>query len=213
VTDAVSTAKWTGKWLLQLPVYLVTSYLVRTLIGSSYHLLIIAGADLPTNFLLQHFLWVGLVGGFIAGLVGVLAFRAVLLLPLKLAPVAETPWKGPQAWTWFLPACWLLFGIMAWSANHTRHSVLATTAGPGTSGVIDAFFGSACSLTSGGNLSAMVLSCTSQLTFTHPWLGTLGYSVAAFVPRWWFGWFSHHNLPEKPTENTHSEEMGKRAHV
>jgi hypothetical protein len=182
MTSGASAMKWTGLWLLQIPVYLVTSYLIRTLITVGYLLLLRAGVSLPANLLLEHFLWVGLVGGFVAGLVGVLLFRAMLLLPVDLKPPTETAWVRPQAWTWVLPSYWLATGVIAWLGNRGHGSVLDVSPEVRGLGMFAAFFGSGCYLGSGDFHAIALGSCMSQTTFTHPWLGTLGYSAAAFFP-------------------------------
>ena len=173
--------KWAGVWLLQIPLYILTSYLVRTLIMIGYQWLIRAGADLPANLLLVHFLWVSLAGGLIAGLIGLQLLRAALLiLPDDKNSAVKAPWQRPQAWTWVLPTCWLIFGILAWLGGHASHSVLASSAGSSGSGILAAFFGGGCSLS--GMYITGIHQCMPQITFTHPWLGMLGYSAAAFVP-------------------------------
>ncbi len=202
-----SAVKWTGKWLLQIPIYLVTSYVMRTLIGSCYNLLIKGGANLPPKLLQQHFLWIGLVGGFLAGLMGVFAFRATLLLPLDVAPVSAPTWRRPQAWTWALPTLWLAFGMLAWSGDHTRHTVFSASSATTGSGIAAIFFGSGCSIPP---TASNYWNCISQFSFTHPWLGTLGYSAAAFVPGNWFRRLRRPlSSPEEPPENDHSERIAQ----
>jgi hypothetical protein len=177
----VRKLKWLGLWLLQIPLYLVTSFLVRTLIGIAYKSLIRAGSNLPLNFLLEHFLWVGLAGGFIAGLIGLQLLRAAfLMLPGDNCSVIEIAWKQPQTWTWILPTCWLALGVSAWLGDHASHSVLASSTGFNSSGIWSVFFGSACSLS--GIYVSSIQQCMPQLTFSHPWLGSIGYSAAAFLP-------------------------------
>lgn len=184
-SQRASAAKWFGKWLLQIPVYLVTSYLIRTLIGSCYRLLMKAGASLPSNFLLEHFLTVAVVAGFLAGLIGVVVFRAALLLPQKARAIPGPAWKKPQAWTWVLPTCWLLFGFVVWAAGHAHHSVLMTSEGITNSGLIGAFFGDGCYLPLVARSQWVFQTCMTQLTYTHPFVGSLAYSAAAFLPADW----------------------------
>jgi hypothetical protein len=193
----MNAVKWAGKWVLQLPAYFVTSYAVRTLMGSCYRILIRGGANLPPNFLLQHFLWVALVGGFVAGLAGLLLFRAMLLLPMNMNPVSGSVWKRPQAWTWILPTCVLAFGMMAWFGGQTHHSVLASSTVTGRASILGAFFGSGCSIPATIHDYGFFNDCMNQITFTHPWLGTLGYSAAAFLPSDWFGKLRHKTLPQE----------------
>jgi len=180
--DRPSAVKWTGLWLLQIPVYLVTSYLIRVLMTVGYLLLLRSGADLPRNLLLEHFLWVSLIGGFVAGLVGVLLFRAMLLLPIDAKPPVTTAWKRPQAWAWVLPSCWLVFGVITWFASREHHSVLGVYARVHEPDVLATFFGSGCYFGSGDFHAIALGTCMKQTTFTHPWLGTVGYSAAAFFP-------------------------------
>lgn len=180
-----TVAKWIVKWLLQIPVYLVTSYLIRTLIGSCYRLLVRAGASLPPNYLLEHFLVVGAVGGLLAGFAGLAVFRAAMLLPQKPLVSSGPSWKRPQVWTWVLPFCIFLFGVMSWVADHAHHSVLAGSGGVGTSTVFSVFFGSGCYLP---NLRAnqwVYWNCMQQLSFTHAFVGTLAYSASAMIPSDW----------------------------
>lgn len=180
-------AKWIGKLLLQVPIYLVASYLVRQLLGSSYRLLIKAGSVLPPNLLLQHFLIVSLLDGFLAGLLGLLVLRATFLLPFRTRGGNESVLKKPQTWTWILFTGWFMLGILKWVAESTHHSVLTASSGVTFSGAIEAFFGSGCQLI-GADIRQMVFSdCMDQLNFTHPWLGTIGYSAAALVPSRWLG--------------------------
>ncbi len=184
-SDGSNAMKWTGLWLLQIPVYLVTSYLIRTLMTIGYLSLIRIGADWPAHLLLEHFLWASLVGGFVAGLAGVLLFRAMLLLPIQLERSSSPAWTKPQAWTWVLPSCWLAFGMTAWLGSRGHGSVLEASHG---SGLLATFFGSGC-FPGSGDFHAIVLgSCMKQTTFTHPWLGTLGYSLSAFFPLGRFLW-------------------------
>ncbi|HTV14943.1 MAG TPA: hypothetical protein VME68_09520 [Acidobacteriaceae bacterium] len=175
-------AKWVGKWILQIPIYLVTSYVIQVLIGSCYRLLVKAGADVPPNFLMEHFLWVALIGGFIAGVVGIVVFQAMLLLPIHFVSDYDSPWKRPQAWTWVLPSCWMVFGIIAWFGSRGHHSVLDVYGGVHGPSMLATFFGSGCSLGSDDFHAIVLGSCMKQTTFTHPWLGTLGFSAAAFFP-------------------------------
>jgi len=193
VRQQVGAAKWTGLWLLQIPLFLITSYLARTLIGLAYRLLIRAGANLPINLLLEHFLWVSFGGGLLAGLIGLQLLRVgLLILPGDNEPVTNIPWNRPQAWTWVLPTCWLIFGIIAWLGSHTSHSVLASSAGAGSMGLLSAFFGSGCSLS--GMYITAIQQCMPQLTFSHPWLGSVGYSAATLVPVEWL-----HRVRKRPT--------------
>lgn len=174
-----NAAKWTGKWLLQIPVYLVTAYIIQLLIGSCYRLLIRIGANLPPHLLVQHILLLGLVCGFLAGLVGLLVFKAVLLLPLEIKPGSDLPWKRPQAWTWVFSTCWLAIGIATWPRSFTHHSVLSTSSGitpMSVSDIVAVFFTEGCAVKTG-----IMNNCLTQLTYTYPWLGTLGYSAATFV--------------------------------
>jgi hypothetical protein len=212
----VSTARWIGKWLLQIPVYLVTSYLIQTLIGSCYRLCIKAGASLAPNYLLEHFLIVGTVGGFLAGLVGIVVFRASLLLPQKVQVSTGPAWKKPQAWTWVLPTCWLMFGFLALAGNHAHHSVLMTSGGRTSSGLIGAFFGDACYFPLVTRSQWVLQTCATQLTYTHPFLGTLAYSAAAFVPA---NWLLRVQPPDasahesEPSDIAEQDEHGQIAHT
>jgi hypothetical protein len=210
----VSVAKWVGLWLLQIPLYLVTSYAMRMLIGSCYRILMRAGANVPPNFLLEHLLWVGFVGGFLAGLIGLLIFRAMMLLPLPSAPRSDPEWKRPQAWTWVLPTFWLAFGMMGWSGGHAHRSVLTTsTSGNGLS-LLDAFFGSGCSIPPTIRGYTFLRDCMTQIEFTHPWLGTIGYSVAAFIPSDWFGRLRGSRLTDiDAPEQKHAEQTAEQGHA
>ena len=146
MSNGTERGKWLGIWLLQIPIYLVTSYLVRTLMGSCYRLIVRSGANVSPNFLLQHFLWVGLAGGFVAGVAGLQILRAtLLLLPAATSPVTRLPWKRPQAWTWVLTTLGMAYGVSAWFGGHVHHSVLADSAA-GRPDVIAAFFGDGCYL-------------------------------------------------------------------
>src|ERR1700756_445215 len=121
------TAKWIGTLLLHVPLYLATSYVIRQLLKMCYTMIIKAGGDLPPMLLVQHFLMVSIVAGFLAGLLGVSTIRATLLLPIEFRPPIEPAWKRPQAWTWVLSTCWFTFGLLAWTiATNTHRSVLAS---------------------------------------------------------------------------------------
>jgi hypothetical protein len=184
MSKGLRRAKWLGIWLLQLPIYLLTSYLVRTLMGICYRLATKSGANIQANFLVQHFLWVGFVSGFIAGVIGLqLLLATLLLMPAQTSRGTDFAWKRPQAWTWVLPSCWLAFGMLNWLGNHAHRSVLAVGPSLRTSNAFAVFFGSGCYLSS--HSVPYLASCMTQITFTHPWLGTLGYSLAAFVPAGW----------------------------
>jgi hypothetical protein len=214
MSSAASKAKWVGMLLLQVPVYLVTSYAMRSLLGGSYRLLVKAGANLQPNFLLQHFLFVGLIGGFLAGLLGLLTMRAMLLVRVRTrARAANVPaWKKPQAWTWVISTCWLALGIFAWIAANTHPSALATSSDLSFSGVISVFFGRGCDL-SGQTFDRSVLQgCMTQLSYTHPWLGTIGYSAAAFVPTRWTNTKNSSDFAEKiePPDEEQSQEQQPR---
>ena len=181
MSGRANVAWWTCKWLLQIPAYLVTSYVIRSLIGGLYKSLIRAGANLPPNLLLWHMLWVSIVDGFLAGLIGLFVVRAMLLLPNPTALPTGPAWRRPQAWTWILPTCWFALGVFAWLTDHVHPSVLASSSGLEASDFVTAFFGAGCNLT-GGNFSSWTLrGCMTQMSYTHPWLGTIGYSAAAFV--------------------------------
>lgn len=209
----MSAAKWIGKWLLQVPVYLVTSFVVRQLIGSCYQLLVKAGANMPPNFLLQHFLWVGFIAGFIGGVVGMVGFCAMLLLPVQFEPASARVWERPQAWTWVFGTLWLAFGVMSWLGNHAPHSVLMTS-GAAVPGIFDVFFGSGCLIPARYSDYGFVLDCMKQITFTHPWMGTLGYSGAAFVPVGWLGPFRRSSfLAKQIPERELPEEGEAESHV
>jgi len=214
MTSGTNAAKWIGKWLLQIPVYLVTSYATGMLVASCYNLFVKAGANLPPRLLLQHFLWRALLDGFLAGLVGLAIFRAMLLLPFKSAPIGGPAWKRPQAWTWLLPTCWLALGMMTWSGNHIHRSVLATSESGNGLGLLDAFFGSGCSIPATVHGYAFLFSCMTQIEFTHPWLGTIGYSAAAFVPSDWFGKLRGSRLPDaNAPEHEQAEQTAAQGHA
>lgn len=183
----VDVLKWTGIWLFQIPIYLVTSYVIRSFIGGVYTLIVKAGANLPPNFLLWHMLWVSLLDGFLAGLIGLAVVRAMLLLRKRTAPAISAPWARPQAWTWVLPTCWLVVGVCEWLNGHVHHSVLSSSSSVTFSDVAVAFFGSGCELR-GSDFSANSLQgCFTQMSYTHPWLGTIAYSAATFVSPKSFG--------------------------
>ena len=150
---------------------------------SCYGLLIRGSVNLPTNFLLQHFLWVGAIGGFVAGLIGLQLIRAALLiLPADKARVTVSPWKRPQVWTWVLPTGWLAFGMFTWAGNHLQRTALANSPGFRPADMIAAFFGAGCYMGTESFRGLVMGSCMTQITYTHPWLGTIGYSAAALVP-------------------------------
>ena len=182
----VSAAKWMGMLLLQIPVYLVTSNLMRSLIGGCYRLLIKADANMPPQLLLQHFLLVSMLDGFLAGVLGVAVFRAIILLPIRIQIASGPGWKRPQAWIWAISTCWLAFGILIWVATNSHRSVLATSRGIGFPDAIRVFFGTGCYLPAANLTQSVLGSCMTQLSYTHPWLGTIGYSAAAFIPAAWF---------------------------
>jgi|HubBroStandDraft_5_1064220.scaffolds.fasta_scaffold466691_1 hypothetical protein len=212
MSRASKAAKWTGKLLLQVPIYLVTSYLVRQLLGGCYGLLIKAGSVLPPNLLFQHFLIVSLLDGFLAGLLGLLVLRATFLLPFRMQGGNESALKKPQAWTWILFTGWLMLGILKWIAKNTHQSVLAASSGVTFSGVIQAFFGSGCQLL-GTDIHQMIFSdCMNQLNFTHLWLGTIGYSAAALTPSGWVRLLRKQPQPvvvEDSNHENHQEQLAQ----
>jgi hypothetical protein len=185
MSGATDKAKWVGMLLLYIPLYLVTSYVMRSLLGGGYRLLVKAGANLPPNLLLQHFLFVAIIDGFLAGLLGVLTIRTMLLLPIRFRAVDGPAWKRPQAWTWIIGSCWFAFGIFVWIAANAHPSVLATSSGLGLSDFVPVFFGRGCDLSAPKIDLSVVRTCMNQISYTHLWLGTIGYSVAAFVPVGW----------------------------
>jgi hypothetical protein len=195
MTFGANAAKWMGKWLLQIPAYWVTSYATGMLVAGCYNLLMRIGANLPPRLLLQHFLWRALLDGFLAGLVGLVIFRAMMLLPAKSARVHGPAWKRPQAWTWVIPTFWLAYGMLAWYGNHARFSVLGSV-GPTRPDLIAAFFGDGCSIAGSSVGISTIIYCMPQITFAHPWLGTLGYSAAAFIPSDWFAKLRGSRSPE-----------------
>ena len=185
MSGAANRAKWVGMLLLHIPLYLVTSYVMRQLVGSFYGVTVKAGANLPPNFLLQHFLLTGFIDGFLAGLVGVFVLRATLLLPSRVRAADGPAWKHPQAWTWIIATVWFLFGILKWIAANSNRSVLAPSSGPRLLDVISVFFGRGCDLSAAKLDRSVFDACLLQLSCTHPWLGTIGYSAAAFIPVEW----------------------------
>jgi hypothetical protein len=185
MSNTANTAKWIGTLLLHAPVYLVTSYVMRSLVGGSYSLLVKAGANLPPTLVLRHYLFVSILDGFLAGLLGVFTVRAMMLLLTRIRVASGSAWKRPQAWTWVISTCWFAFGILAWAATHTQHSVLATSPGLRFSDPITVFFGSECDLSTVPLSRSAFDACMGQLTYTNPWLGTFGYSAAAFIPAGW----------------------------
>ena len=191
----MESAKWTGKLLLQIPVYAVTSYIARQLIGTVYNLLIKSGAALPPALLQQHFLILSFIGGLLAGFLGLLTLKALLLLPFHSEHVYVTPWKRPQCWTWSIFTCIFILGILRWLAKNA--SVLSTNSDISLAGFIDAFFGSGCQLNSADIRQMTLNDCMNQITFTHPWLGTIGYSAATFIPHGWLN-FLHRQPPSEP---------------
>jgi hypothetical protein len=206
----INVAKWIGKWLLQIPVYVVTAYVMRLLIGTCYRLLTRLGGNLPPKFLLEHILLLGLICGFLAGLVGLLVFKAMLLLPLDIEPGPDSPWKRPQAWTWIFSTCWLAIGIISWPQTFAHHSVLSTSsgmAGPvvSASDIIAAFFTQGCSVKTG-----ILTNCMTQIRYSYPWLGTLGYSAAPFVQSGWWKRLRGFQDPDKPPlEQDHVAQITK----
>ena len=198
--------KWIGIWLLQLPAYMILSYVMRWIIGAFYNLCIRAGAQLPSGFLLQHLLRVGMIGGFLAGLVGYAVVSAMLFLPRRRA-VTGDPLSRPQAWTWVLPTCWMLLGVLEWVTGSAHPSVLASS-GVSISNIVETFFGRACSL--GGSTwdVNIISSCMQQITYSHFWLGTIGYSAAAFVSPTWIQVFKKRTAPPGfLSEDQHHEEI------
>jgi hypothetical protein len=185
MSGATEKAKWVGMRLLHIPLYLVTSYVMRSLLGGGYRLLVKAGANLPPNFLLQHFLFVAIIDGFLAGLLGGLTIRTMLLLPISLRAIDGPALTRPQAWTWILGSCWFAWGLFVWIASNAHPSVLATSSDLSFSRVIRTVFGSGCDLSVPNIDNSFLLGCMTQLAYTHPWLGTISYSVAAFVPVGW----------------------------
>jgi hypothetical protein len=175
MSSVASKAKWTGKLLLHLPGYMVLSYCCARLIGGAFTLLIKAGATLPPQLLLQHFLVVNFAAGLLAGILGIELFRAMVLLPFRPKMVSVTGWKNPKAWTWIIPTLVLAVEIASWV--RAQRSVLASS-GVSFSSFFAVFFGDACNLQYGPSEA-----CLTQVSYTHAWLGTLGYSASAFLPQ------------------------------
>lgn len=175
--------KWIAMLLLHIPLYLVTSYVVRELLRMCFTIVIKAGGDLPPMLLQQHFLVFSIVAGFLAGLLGVLTIRAMLLLPIDFRPPIEPAWKRPQAWIWIISTCWFAFGVLVWISNMHRSVLSASTLG--LSSAIRVFFGGGCDLSNGYPNYLAFDTCMTQLSYTHPWLGTIGYSAAALIPTQW----------------------------
>jgi hypothetical protein len=198
VNRTMESAKWTGKLLLQIPVYLVTSYIARQLIGSTYNLLIKSGAALPLALLRQHFLILSFFGGLLAGILGLLALKVLMLFPFHAEYVYVAPWKRPQSWTWIIFTCVFLLGVLRWIVKNSDSSVLSSSSGISLAGFIDVFFGSGCQLNFADTHQSILNDCMNQITFTHPWLGTIGYSAAAFIPHRWLN--SLHRVPSSEAE-------------
>jgi len=169
-----ATGIWTGKLLLHLLAYAVLSYIVRYVIGGSFKLSIKAGANVPPQLLFQHFLIVAFIGGLLAGVVGLAVLRAIFLLPSKLNIASTTGWKNPKAWTWLIPTIALAVGVAGWIGSQS--SVLASSA-VSFSSFFATFFGNACDLRYGPQEA-----CLTQISYTHAWVGTIGYSASAFLP-------------------------------
>jgi hypothetical protein len=168
-------AKWAVKLLLQLLAFVVLSYIVRYMLGGSFKLLIKAGATLPPQLLIQHFLIVSFVGGWLAGVVGLALFRAMFLLPTNVNIASPTGWKNPKAWTWLIPTVALIVGIAGWIGSQS--TVLASS-GVRFSSFFATFFGNGCDLWSGPQGA-----CSAQIGYTYAWVGTIGYSASVFLPQ------------------------------
>lgn len=166
--------KWTGKLLLHLLAYAVLSYYIRYVIGGSFRLLIKAGANFPPQLLFQHFLIVAFTGGFLAGVVGLALLRAMFLLPTNLNFASTTGWRAPKAWTWLVPTIALAVGIDGWIGSQ---SSILTSSGVSFSSFFATFFGNGCDLRYG-----LLGACLTQVSYTHAWVGTIGYSASAFLP-------------------------------
>lgn len=186
MTDSTRKALWVGKWLLQLPAYLVTNYLVRWVISFTYRKLDRSGAGFTASFFVRHPLDFSLIAGFLAGLLAVVVLHLVLLLPKLPPPAKMASWKKAQAWTWAIPVAWFLYGALQWWADQSTHSVLAT-GGSRThfSDLITVFFGSACDLTQTPITGLALRGCMPQFGYTSPLLGCIAYAAAAFVPMNW----------------------------
>jgi hypothetical protein len=172
--QASVAGEWTGKFLLHLLAYAVLSYTVRYMIGGSFRLLIKAGANLPPQLLFQHFLVVAFVGGLLAGVVGPALLRAMFLLRTNLDIASTAGWKDPKAWTWLVPTIALAIGVAGWIGSQA--SVL-TSSGINFSSFFATFFGNGCDLRYG-----LLGACLTQVSYTHAWVGTIGYSASAFIP-------------------------------
>jgi len=206
-------AKWIGMLLLQIPLYMVTSYFMRRMVGIGYGLLVKAGANLSPNLLLRHFLLVSLFDGFLAGLAGVFLFRAMLLLPKRVQVTSKPVWQRPQAWTWVISTCWLAFGIFNWAASNSSPSVLGFAPSLGFSDVVTVFLVRGCDLLAASLNRSVMDRCETQILYTFPWLGTVGYSVAAFIPT---GWTNRNALDsadlEAPAEEQNEKQQSRLRH-
>jgi hypothetical protein len=181
--DSKQKALWVGKWLLQIPVYLVTNYLVRWVISFVFRKLHPAGGAFTASFFVRHPLDFSLIAGFLGGVLSILLLHLFLLLPGLPAPRPMPSWKKAQAWTWTVAAAWFLYGVGEWWIK-VGHSVLAT-GGAKFSDLFRVFFGDACNLTQTPITGAALQGCLPQFGYTSPLVGCLAFSLAAFVPMYW----------------------------
>jgi hypothetical protein len=179
--------RWLGRLLLHL-VYFATlgRFVANRLFAALFAFLLRAGMQISRNALWEHNLWVALVIGWIVGVTP----RSVLLASfgyLNSRPQQQLrdnrKWRDPQLWVWVPGSLAMVYGVCAWAAKVTTNtSVLVPSHVPVVFDLIRHFFTESGPTISDFSREKMWVFF-DQTIYTGTWLGSLGYSAAALIPR------------------------------
>lgn len=196
MSSSANAAKWTGKLLLHISLFFTFWMLASGLIHGAPGILPESEADMLERLFAQHFLVISILAGLATGLFIRDLCHQTGLLTASPHPSNSGLWREPQAWVGIVFLCIFLLGIVLWVEENRNKSVFAASSGITTSGLINSFYGSSCTLPT-SKPTYFPGNCLYETLFTNTLLGAVGYSAANFMPT---GLFSHfRKSPPQPS--------------